>query len=46
MSNKLSRAAYVGKVRNDQLGEVFAHDIRASGVRYTTPFATTGAPTT
>ena len=39
------RAAYVGKVRNDQLGEVFAHDIRASGVRYTTPFATTGAPT-
>ena len=39
------RAAYVGKVRDDQLGEVFAHDIRASGVRFTTPFATSGAPT-
>ncbi|MEI6557756.1 MAG: adenosine kinase [Rhodospirillaceae bacterium] len=39
------RAAYVGKVRNDQLGEVFAHDIRAAGVRFTTPPATSGAPT-
>ena len=27
-------AQYLGKVRNDQLGAVFAHDIRATGVRY------------
>lgn len=28
------RAQYLGKVRNDQLGAVFGHDIRATGVRY------------
>jgi sugar/nucleoside kinase (ribokinase family) len=28
------RAAYVGKVAADQLGEVFAHDLRATGVHY------------
>ncbi len=39
------RAAYVGKVRDDQLGQVFAHDIRAAGVSFTTPAAATGAPT-
>ncbi|OWK26181.1 hypothetical protein AJ87_01785 [Rhizobium yanglingense] len=26
------RAAYFGKVAEDQLGEIFAHDIRAQGV--------------
>ena len=31
------RAAYVGLVANDQLGEVFAHDIRSLGVEYMTP---------
>jgi sugar/nucleoside kinase (ribokinase family) len=31
------RAAYVGKVAADQLGEVFAHDIRAIGVGFRTP---------
>ena len=39
------RAAYVGKVRDDQLGEVFRHDIRATGVSYDVPFATEGPPT-
>jgi sugar/nucleoside kinase (ribokinase family) len=39
------RAAYVGKVRNDQLGEVFAHDLRAIGVGYATPPATSGPAT-
>jgi len=29
-----ARAAYLGKVRNDQLGEVFAHDIRSTGVTF------------
>ena len=28
------RVAYIGKVRNDQLGEIFAHDIRAIGVDF------------
>jgi sugar/nucleoside kinase (ribokinase family) len=39
------RAHYVGKVRDDQLGEVFAHDLRSVGVGYTTPPATSGPPT-
>ena len=39
------RAAYVGKVRNDQLGEVFAHDIRASGVAFATAPLADGPPT-
>jgi sugar/nucleoside kinase (ribokinase family) len=37
--------AFVGRVRDDELGEVFAHDIRASGVHFETPSATDGAPT-
>lgn len=31
------RAAYIGKVADDQLGDVFTHDIRAIGVTYDTP---------
>jgi len=31
------RAAYIGKVAADQLGDVFTHDIRAVGVTYDTP---------
>lgn len=38
-------AAFVGKVRDDQLGQVFAHDIRALGVAYDTAPAPRGAPT-
>ena len=37
--------AFIGKVREDQLGEVFAHDMRAAGVRFTTPQATDGPAT-
>lgn len=37
--------AYVGKVRNDQLGEVFVHDIRAAGVDYTVTPGDDGDPT-
>ncbi|MDH3754342.1 MAG: adenosine kinase [Acidimicrobiia bacterium] len=29
-----SRAGFIGKVREDQLGEVFRHDIRAAGVSF------------
>ena len=39
------RVAYVGKVRDDQLGDVFRHDIRAVGVHYTTEPATSGPST-
>ena len=39
------RAAFVGKVRNDQLGGIFRHDIRASGVEYKTPEAHEGEAT-
>jgi sugar/nucleoside kinase (ribokinase family) len=38
-------AHYVGKVRNDQLGEVFSHDLRSVRVGFTTPAATDGPPT-
>lgn len=31
------RAAYLGKVADDALGQVFAHDIRAAGVHFDTP---------
>jgi sugar/nucleoside kinase (ribokinase family) len=40
-----ARAAYVGKVQNDQLGEVFRHDIRAAGVDFHTPPLFGGPPT-
>ena len=39
------RAAYIGKIRDDQLGAVFAHDIRAVGVHFDTPVAPDGPPT-
>jgi sugar/nucleoside kinase (ribokinase family) len=38
-------ARYVGKVADDQIGEVFAHDIRASGVAYETDALTDGPQT-
>jgi sugar/nucleoside kinase (ribokinase family) len=37
--------AFVGKVADDQLGAVFAHDLRAAGVEYTTSPAVAGPPT-
>lgn len=39
------RAAFVGKVSDDELGEIFTHDLRATGVTYATPLATGGPPT-
>ena len=38
-------AAYIGKVKTDQLGAVFTHDIRSLGVVFDTPKATSGPPT-
>jgi sugar/nucleoside kinase (ribokinase family) len=39
------RAAFVGRVSDDQLGEVFRHDIRAAGVSFDVPAVTGGSPT-
>ncbi|HZQ01545.1 MAG TPA: adenosine kinase [Reyranella sp.] len=39
------KGAYVGKVRNDQLGAVFGHDLRATGVTFETRPATEGPAT-
>jgi sugar/nucleoside kinase (ribokinase family) len=36
---------YIGKVRDDLLGEVFRHDITAIGVRFDTPAAAAGPAT-
>lgn len=32
-----AKCAFVGQVADDQLGEVFAHDIRAGGIAFSTP---------
>jgi sugar/nucleoside kinase (ribokinase family) len=40
-----ARAAFIGKIRDDELGRVFAHDIRAAGVGFTTPPASDGPAT-
>ncbi|HWL05981.1 MAG TPA: adenosine kinase [Xanthobacteraceae bacterium] len=45
VANFGARAAFIGKVKNDELGEVFSHDIRAAGVAFDTPAATDGAST-
>jgi sugar/nucleoside kinase (ribokinase family) len=40
-----SRSAFIGKVKDDELGRTFAHDIRAAGATYTTPPAADGPST-
>lgn len=40
-----ARCAFIGQVAEDQLGEVFAHDIRAGGIEFATP-ARPGDPPT
>jgi sugar/nucleoside kinase (ribokinase family) len=39
------RAAFVGKVKDDELGRAFTHDIRAMGVAFNTPLAKDGPST-
>ena len=39
------KGAYIGKVRNDQLGAVFGHDLKATGVSFETASATSGPAT-
>jgi sugar/nucleoside kinase (ribokinase family) len=38
-------AAYIGKVRDDQFGDIFVHDIRALGVEFDVSRAVVGDPT-
>jgi len=40
-----ARAAFVGKVKDDELGRAFAHDIRAARVAFDTPPASDGPST-
>jgi sugar/nucleoside kinase (ribokinase family) len=37
-----ARAAFIGKVRDDQIGKLYSHDIRAAGVAFETTAATGG----
>lgn len=39
------KGAYIGKVRDDQLGAVFGHDLKATGVSFETASATSGPAT-
>jgi sugar/nucleoside kinase (ribokinase family) len=39
------KTAFIGQVAQDQLGDVFTHDLRALGVSYETPALSAGAPT-
>jgi sugar/nucleoside kinase (ribokinase family) len=39
------KAAFIGKVADDELGRIFAHDIRAAGVTFETKPAAGGQPT-
>jgi len=39
------KAAFIGRVRDDQLGAIFAHDIQSVGARFDTPAAASGPST-
>lgn len=39
------RAGYVGKIADDELGDVFGHDLRAVNVRFESPPSADGVPT-
>ena len=40
-----AKCAFIGQVADDQLGEVFAHDIRAGGIDFATPVRAGDPPT-
>jgi len=42
IANLGARAAFVGKVKDDQIGRLYAHDIRAAGVAFETASASDG----
>jgi sugar/nucleoside kinase (ribokinase family) len=39
------KPAYIGRVCNDQLGEIFSHDMRSSGIHFAVPPAAEGPST-
>ncbi len=39
------RAAFIGKVKEDEFGNIFGHDLRSLGVHFATPAASAGAAT-
>ncbi|QWG18349.1 adenosine kinase [Bradyrhizobium sediminis] len=45
LANLGARAAYVGKVKDDQIGRLYTHDIRAAGVAFETMPAADGPAT-
>src|SRR6202166_3874530 len=45
VANLGARAAYVGKVRDDRIGRLYTHDIRAAGVAFETKPASDGPAT-
>src|SRR3982751_6750040 len=45
LANLGARAAYVGKVKDDQIGKLYVHDIRAAGVAFETRPANDGPAT-
>src|SRR6202162_1472253 len=45
IANLGARAAYVGKVKDDQIGRMYMHDIRAAGVAFETKAAADGPAT-
>lgn len=45
IGNLGARAAYVGKVKDDQIGKLYVHDIRSAGVAFNTPAAQDGPAT-
>jgi sugar/nucleoside kinase (ribokinase family) len=45
VANLGARAAYVGKVKDDQIGRLYSHDIRAAGVAFETTAASDGPAT-
>jgi sugar/nucleoside kinase (ribokinase family) len=40
-----AKTAFIGKVRDDELGGLYAHDLKATGVRFPVPAATDGPAT-
>src|SRR5262245_60612119 len=40
-----ARTAFIGKVKDDQIGGLYSHDIRAAGVAFETKAASTGPAT-
>src|SRR6476659_5075079 len=45
IANFGARAAYVGKVKDDQIGKLYSHDIRAAGAAFETKPASAGPAT-